>query len=339
MPLRLLEFMIPDKETERLHGLLDEQPALGVWITSSIENRSMIRILLDAKHVEALSDILIDNFGGGIDFRMVLMPVEATLPRIEEPEEKQKEKEEEAQGEKKSQPRISRDELYEDLDHAGRLTAVYAIMVAVSTVVAAIGLIRSDVAIIIGAMVIAPLLGPNVALSLGCTLGDPGLVKRSLTALGVGLAISVAISIAMGIVLKVDASIPQIASRTETGFGSLAVALATGVAGSLAFTTGIPAVLVGVMVAVALLPPLVAAGLLAGSGQWGPAGGALTLLVTNITCINLAAVATFLIQKVRPRTWWEEERARKATRIAVTTWIIMLALLIGVIILRHIGIL
>jgi hypothetical protein len=95
VPLRLLEFMIPDKETERLHDLLEEPPALGVWITSSVENRSMIRILLDAQHVEALSDILIDNFGGDNDFRMVLMPVEATLPRIEEPEEKQKEKEEE----------------------------------------------------------------------------------------------------------------------------------------------------------------------------------------------------------------------------------------------------
>jgi uncharacterized membrane protein len=98
-------------------------------------------------------------------------------------------------------------------------------------------------------------------------------------------------------------------------------------------------VLVGVMVAVALLPPLVAAGLLAGAGLWGPAGGALTLLIINITCINLAAVATFLVQKVRPRTWWEEERARKATRIAVATWVIMLAVLVGVIVLKHVGIL
>ena len=339
MPLRLLEFMIPEKETERLHRLLEEQPALGVWLTSSAGGGAMVRILLDAQHVEALSDMLIDNFGGGTDFRMVLMPVEATLPRIEEPEEKQKEKEEESGAKEKPQPRISRDELYEDLDHAGRLTLVYAIMVAVSALVAAVGLIRSDVAIIIGAMVIAPLLGPNVALSLGCTLGDPGLVKRSLIALGVGIAIAAAISIIIGLVLKIDVSSPQIAARTQIGFGSIIVALATGTAGSLAFTTGIPAVLVGVMVAVALLPPLVAGGLLAGAGLWGPAGGALTLLIINITCINLAAVATFLVQKVRPRTWWEEERARKATRIAVATWVIMLAVLVGVIVLKHVGIL
>lgn len=339
MPLRLLEFMIPEKETARLHKVLEEKPALGVWTTGSIEGGAMIRILLDAQHVEALSDILIDNFGGGKDFRMVLLPVEATLPRIEEPEEKQKEKEEEAKGKEKPQPRISRDELYEDLDNAGRLTFVYAIMVAVSTIVAAFGLIKGDVAIIVGAMVIAPLLGPNVALSLGCTLGDLGLVKRSLLALGVGIAIAAGISAGLGVVLHIDPTASQIASRTEVGFGSLIVALATGVAGSLAFTTGIPAVLVGVMVAVALLPPLVAAGLLAGSGQWGGAGGALTLLITNITCINLAAVATFLIQKVRPRTWWEEKRAKKAIRIAVATWVIMLGLLIGVIVLRHVGIL
>jgi hypothetical protein len=60
------------------------------------------------------------------------------------------------------------------------------------------------------------------------------------------------------------------------------------------------------------------------------------LLVINVTCINLAAVATFLVQRVRPRTWWEADRARKATRIAVAAWIGMLAILLGVIWFRHI---
>ena len=95
--------------------------------------------------------------------------------------------------------------------------------------------------------------------------------------------------------------------------------------------------LVGVMVAVALLPPLVAAGLLGGGGHWEDAAGASLLLLTNMACINLAAVATFLMQRVRPRTWWEAERARRATRIAVTTWIIVLVVLLAVMLLLRIG--
>ena len=65
--------------------------------------------------------------------------------------------------------------------------------------------------------------------------------------------------------------------------------------------------------------------------------GSSMLLLTNITCINLAAVATFLVQRVRPRTWWEAERAKSATRIALAIWIVMFAILLGLILLGQIG--
>jgi uncharacterized membrane protein len=115
------------------------------------------------------------------------------------------------------------------------------------------------------------------------------------------------------------------------------LALAAGSAGALAFTSGVPSVVVGVMVAVALLPPLVVAGLLAGAGHWMPAAGALVLLLTNVTCVNLAGVVTFLLQKVRPRTWWEADRARSSTRLAVAVWILMLAVLLALILLEYLG--
>lgn len=61
------------------------------------------------------------------------------------------------------------------------------------------------------------------------------------------------------------------------------------------------------------------------------------LLLTNVTCVSLAAVATFLVQKVRPRTWWEAERARQATRLAVAIWIFLLAALLALMVLGHVG--
>ena len=102
---------------------------------------------------------------------------------------------------------------------------------------------------------------------------------------------------------------------------------------TLAFTTGVPTTLVGVMVAVALLPPLVTFGLLFGAGFWKDAWGALLLLLTNLVCINLAGVATFLVQGVRPLTWWETNKAKKATALAITLWAILLTALVLLIVL------
>jgi uncharacterized membrane protein len=132
----------------------------------------------------------------------------------------------------------------------------------------------------------------------------------------------------MGLVFPVDPAVPELARRTRVGLSDLALALAAGSAGSLAYTTGLPTAVIGVMVAVALLPPLVVTGLMVGAGEMGMALGAAMLVVTNVTAVNLAGVATFLAQKIRPRSWWEAERARKATRMALVIWLGMLAVLV-----------
>ena len=110
-------------------------------------------------------------------------------------------------------------------------------------------------------------------------------------------------------------------------FADIVLALAAGAAGALVFTTGVPAMLVGVMVAVALLPPLVTAGLRVAVRGGAGTGGALLLLMTNVICVNLAAVVTFLVRGVGPRTWWEADKARRATRKAVILWGALLVVL------------
>jgi len=337
MPLRLLEATIPEEELERIPELIEDVPVLHSWTSKSVDGAGVVHVLLEAKESEALCDRLADHFESEEGFRLILLPVEATLPVVEEPEEEEEGEDEPTGSDRKGAPRISREELYEDLSHAGRLTPVYAVMVALSTVVAAVGLIRGDVAIIIGAMVIAPLLGPNVALSLAATLGDLSLAWRSLKAAGAGALIAGGLSVLLGTLLTIDPAASELAARTRPDVGDVALALAAGAAGTLAFTSGVPAVVVGVMVAVALLPPLVVAGLLAGAGQLEPAAGALVLVLTNVTCINLAAMATFLLQKVRPRTWYEADRAKKAARIAVAIWVGLLAVLLALMLLGYVG--
>ena len=128
--------------------------------------------------------------------------------------------------------------------------------------------------------------------------------------------------------------IPYIrAMRTQANFSDIILALASGCAGVLAFTTGLSSAVIGVMVAVALLPPLTVCGLLLGTGQIKEAIGALLLFITNIICINLAGVITFLFQGVSPRAWWEADKAKISTRKALAIWSIILAVLVVTILL------
>ncbi|MBN2840235.1 MAG: TIGR00341 family protein [Coriobacteriia bacterium] len=338
MSLRLLEFETHDQETDDVVSLLEEQRTHHIWVARLEDGRATVKVLLDAEWVEDVTDALLSRVGAE-KHRMVLLAVEATLPRIEEPEPEQAEETEETTESENGSNllRISREELYEDLASGTKLTPTYAAMVALSTIVAALGLIRGDVATIIGAMVIAPLLGPNIALSFASTLGDTSLARRAATTLVAGLGIAMVLSVAIGVVLDINPSAPEIASRTSLGFGNIALALAAGAAGSLAFTTGVPAVLVGVMVAVALLPPLATAGMLAGDGHWLQAGGASLLLIANIASVNLAAMATFVAQKIRPRKWWEAERAKKARRIAIAVWAVTLIVLVTIIVVEQVA--
>jgi len=199
----------------------------------------------------------------------------------------------------------------------------------------AIGLLKENVAAIIGAMVIAPLLGPNVALSLATTLGDTDLARRALKANLVGLLVALLMAAATGVVFHVDTDLVEIKSRTVVSIGDIALALAAGSAGALWFSSRTTRSLIGVMVAVALLPPLVVFGMLLGSGDFHLARGALLLLLTNIIGINLSGVVVFLAQGIRPLKWWEAEKAKRATRRAILLWTVLLLGLVAVIILSQ----
>jgi uncharacterized membrane protein len=129
------------------------------------------------------------------------------------------------------------------------------------------------------------------------------------------------------LIINVDLNSQQLANRTIVGLGDITIALAAGSAGVLAFTRGVPAAIVGVMVAVALLPPLVNVGLLLGAGYRILAVGSMILTLTNLICINLAGVLTFLVQGIRPRNWWEAKKAQNAARAAIAIWFILLVIL------------
>lgn len=333
MPLRLMEVFIPGPGEHKVTDLIDEEKILSFWQDRPSESGSLVKMVLSVEQTEKVLDRLEQKFGGKDGFRVVLLPIEATLPRIEEntPEGSEAEGGGEREEAEKEPLRISREELYSDIVDSTKSTGTFVAMVLLSAIVAAVGLMQDNVAIVIGAMVIAPLLGPNVALALATTLGDFKLGLNALKTGLLGFALALGLSVSVGYLFPVDPSITQIATRTRVDLSDIVLALASGSAGVLAFTSGASISLIGVMVAVALMPPLIAFGLLTGSGNLTEAFGAWLLLVTNLICVNLAGVTTFLVQGIRPRKWWEADKAKRATRIAITLWSVLLAILVAVI--------
>lgn len=283
-----------------------------------------IRMLVPDDALQSVLDRLQSVLGAQPTARILVMAVEVALPK---PNGDRRERETSAGA--------PREALYEGVEKSTRLDLNFLVLVVLSTLVAAIGMIENNVAVVIGAMVIAPLLGPNLALGLGTALGDIALVKQAAVTLLAGILLSVALSAGIALLTPGDLSTPDLLARTEVGLDSVALALASGAAAALSLTTGLSSVLVGVMVAVALLPPAATLGIMLGQGQIGHAVGAALLLAVNIVSVNLATKLVFLAKRIGPRTGIEKERAKRETVVYIAGWVLTLGALVAVILARR----
>ncbi len=338
MALRVMQVFVPQASCMSIDELLEGRDVLGRWHDEH-QGQTILHLLVPAEETEPIMDRFEQHFAAVEGFHVVLFPVEAVLPRPKLEEKPEEPKEDNAGKEERADNglRVSREELYAEVNESIGVSRVFVGMTILSAVVAAVGLMRDDVAVIIGAMVIAPLLGPNVAMALATTLGDTDLLKRALLTNVVGVVTAFLFAVLVGAIFTVDARIPAIASRTNLDVGDILLALAAGTAGTLAFTRGLSGAVIGVMVAVALVPPLVVSGILLGDGKPALAFGAMLLTGANVICVNLAGIVTFRAQGVRPRTWWESERAKSGTKKATVIWTILLALLLLILWVNSMG--
>ncbi len=324
MALRMLEMILPADMRAAAVDVCQGIGALGTWHEALGEDLVLVRVLAQSNQLDQLIAESEKRFGHDPAFRLVVFSIDATLPRLADAKPPVGAAEETPP----SRQRIAVAELTETLSGGVGITRTLGLTTVLSTIVATLGLMRNDSTVVIGAMVIAPLLTPNMALSLATTLGDARLARAAFRAALFSLVLAAAVALLLGLLVPFDPSVPEIARRSRVDLSDIFLALASGSAGALAFTTGLPAMLVGVMVAVALMPPLVATVLLAASGLWDLASQAGLLVCTNVICVNLAGVATFLYQDVRPQHWWEAHRARLMVRVAGGIWLALLVVLV-----------
>ena len=279
-----------------------------------------VHVLLEDGEGQSLMDAVQNMFATKEQWRLVLMDVEATLPRTEDTAPKDKPK-----TEKRDSPKQAmREALVEEISGNSRLNTDFLVLTLLSAIVAAIGLNEDNVAVVIGAMVIAPLLGPILGFSLGSALGSVSLMLKAAKTAVCGLAVGFGTVFLLALLFPVNLTSEELIARTVINPEVVALALASGAAAALSMTGGLSSSLVGVMVAVALLPPSAASAMYLGAGEYRNALAAAILVLLNIFCVLLATQMVFAWKGVRPRRWIQQKNAEKSRRINLFVWATLL---------------
>lgn len=175
-------------------------------------------------------------------------------------------------------------------------TGAYYLLVCLSAIIATFGLLANSTAVVIGAMLVAPLMGPIFGIALSLATGDRRLLKVALLAEIVGIILAVGLPALIGLIpLRPDFG-TEIVARTQPTIYDVLIALASGLAGAYALVDEkISPALPGVAIATALVPPLAACGLELAAGNWVSAWGAFLLFLINFIAIEFAAASVFML--------------------------------------------
>lgn len=199
-----------------------------------------------------------------------------------------------------------RDSLMDDSE----LNRDYVVMTIGACIIATLGLLSNSAAVIIGAMLVAPLMLPIRGMAFGFLEGDTPLIKEGARALGVGTVIAIALSTALGLMLGLSEYGSEVWARSEPTLLDLGIAItAGGISGFAKVQPKISNTLSGTAIAVALMPPVCVIGLGLAQGKMALSQGATLLYVTNLIGITLACMLAFWLTGYAPF-----QKARKSLR-------------------------
>jgi uncharacterized hydrophobic protein (TIGR00271 family) len=191
--------------------------------------------------------------------------------------------------------------LQSNLENLSSLTPDFLVLLAGATVIATLGLFQNSPAVIIGAMIIAPLMRPLMGLSLATLTADVILLRRALLTLVCGTLLAASIAWSLASILQMIEVTPEILARTRPTLLDLGVAVFAGVVGAYCHTNEkLSDTLAGVAIAVALVPPLSVVGI--GLAMQSPSlwTGAALLYATNLIGITVAGSLVFLLMGYTP---------------------------------------
>jgi uncharacterized hydrophobic protein (TIGR00271 family) len=223
-----------------------------------------------------------------------------------------------------------RAEVYARIRRSARPDADFFVLIALSAMIAGLGLIINSPAVVIGAMLVAPLMSPMIGTGLSIVLGDTRFLRLSLGAVVRGVVLAIFVGMLAGLLHWHEPLTSELLARTQPTLIDLAIAIFSGMAGAYALSHSDAAgALPGVAIAAALVPPLATAGITLTNGLYQQSFGALLLFTTNFVAISAATAVTFLILGFRPTAAQKARREvqQRSVQIALLLVVIMALLL------------
>lgn len=225
-----------------------------------------------------------------------------------------------------------RTDAYTRIRRSARPDLDFYMLISLATVIAALGLIINSPAVVIGAMLVAPLMSPIVGAGLAVVLGDSRFIRLSIGAVLRGMLLAIAVGAAAGLLSINQPATSELLARTQPTLIDLAIALFSGLAGAYALCRSDAAgALPGVAIAAALVPPLATVGISLTAGRYGQAFGAMLLFSANFVSISTATALMFLLLGFRPTAAQKSRRTVQArsVRVAIISLAIVSALIVG----------
>ena len=208
---------------------------------------------------------------------------------------------------------------FENPESVQKQTGFWVLLI-LSTAIATLGIMADSTAVVIGAMLVAPLMTPIMGVSVGIVNGWPRRVSLAFATVAGGVAVSV--GVAWILAAWVPQLVPlaansQIQARIAPTLIDLLIAVAAGAAGAYAtIDRRVSSSITGVAIAVALVPPLGVVGIMLKAGEFGDASGAFLLFLTNLVAIILTASVVFVVGGLVPIEQFRENRAKTRTAAA-----------------------
>lgn len=309
MELQLIEVYLPQGQLKSFNAKLEEFSIISNWLSNESDQYALMRILVKTRDSEEILNYLEKASKQNDDLSALLFSLQTYIPHIQDEKEETKEKKDSDEPENGELIRASRHELYAVVQSSSKTNQSFTWFLILSAIVATIGIIKDSPAIVIGAMVIAPLIGPFTSTAFASVLGDYKLMRQSVVTSIYGISIPLGISALFGYFFSIPVHSGEFLSRTDIEIIDIAAALAAGAAGAISFVKRMSEALVGVMVSVALLPPTVVLGMMVGSAEWQASVTPLLLLMVNISSIILSAIIVFWISGIKPINWQEIQDA------------------------------
>ena len=334
--MKKIEVTVTNNEASKVEALLEKTEL--VYLSSKVEIEGEKCCFYSIVLPDNLADKTVADISSVIDLRLrentigvicVEGAVSTYLDRLRE------------KVAKKPTPPSPLERLVESTERYTRLSRDVLTMALFATMIALAGLFLDNVAILIGAMLLSPLLGPINAFAVNANLGRIRKLARSQAAVLLLLAaiviLAAAITFLASLIVELPASTTQIVIRNHATLIDILIALILGLAAGIALFVGFPEILVGVAIAVAIVPPAAVSGIGLALLNTNLFIGALILTLIYLFGLQLGSTLMLRIRGVLPRMYYQQTEARKRSAYSILILAVLLVILSLIVVLSSLA--